>query len=156
MRRARAGPLHLLWLLRSPQAGLLGAAVRFALNGGLNAIFYVTCTTLLADVAGLPFQLALALSFSAALCLNFLAQRHFVWATAERYALPAHHQAGRYLLLAGAQYGVTALGTLLLPRALGLPTEAVYIALLAVLSLINFLLLRHRIFHAAPASAEPV
>lgn len=149
---ARSRLRYLVWLLRSPEAGLPGASVRFVLAGGCIAVVYVFTTTLLADVIGLPFQAALGLGFFITFCLSFLSQRHFVWAKAERYALPAHHQAGRYVLLACVQYGLTALGTSLLPHALGLPTEVVYLAMIVALALINFMVLRHRIFHAGSAS----
>jgi putative flippase GtrA len=141
-------------LLRSPDSGLLWLSVRFALAGGFGMVVYVLVTTLAADVAGLPFQAALAVGFYTALCINFMSQRRFVWARAERYHLPIHRQAGRYLLTAWAQYGVTVAATLLLPGALGIPTEAVYLAMIVLLSLSNFVILRYGIFHATPSSSE--
>jgi putative flippase GtrA len=146
--------LRLARRLRSPESGLPGLAVRFALAGGFGVIVYVLTTTLAAEVADLPFQVALGLGFYVALSVNFVSQRHFVWVKAERYALPIRRQAGRFVLLACVQYGLTALGTLLLPRALGLPTEVVYLAMIAALSLINFLLLRDRIFHTASTNVS--
>ena len=146
--------MRLAALLRSPDSGLGGLIVRFALAGGFGAVVYVLTTTLAADVAGLPFQAALGLGFYTALCVNFVTQRRFVWARAERYALPLHRQAGRYVLIACAQYGATVAGTLLLPPALGLPTEAVYLAMIATISTFNFLILRHGIFHVAPPPTE--
>jgi putative flippase GtrA len=123
--------------------------VRFALVGGLGTTVYLLTTTVAADVVGLPFQAALAVGFSTALSFNFVAHRRFVWVKRERYVLPAHRQAGRFLLVALAQYGTTAAATLLLPSALGMPTEAVYLTMVALLSAVNFLVLRHRVFHAA-------
>jgi putative flippase GtrA len=145
---------QLVRLLRSPDSGLPGLTARFLLSGSVGAVVYVLITTLAANVAGLPFQAALGLGFFSALCLNFVSQRHFVWAKTGQYALPIHRQAGRFGLMACAQYGVTVAATLLLPRALGLPIEIVYLVTISILSLINFLILRHRIFHAAPASAS--
>lgn len=147
-----AGLVH---MLRSPDSGLLGLGMRFALAGGFGVVVYVLTTTLAADVLGLPFQAALALGFYSALCVNFVSQRRFVWAKGEQYVLPIHRQAGRYLLMAWVQYGVTVVATLLLPAALGIPTEVVYLAMIGLISLLNFVILRHGIFHAAPAAAEP-
>jgi len=154
--RSHAGRLRgLVRMLRSPDSGLLGLSVRFALAGGLGTVIYVLTTTLAADALGLPFQAAQAMGFYTALCVNFVSQRWFLWVKGERYILPIHRQAGRYLLMAWIQYGVTAVATLLLPSALGIPTEVVYLAMIVLISTINFLTLRHGIFHAAPASPEP-
>jgi putative flippase GtrA len=126
--------------------------VRFALAGGTVALVYVTTTILLSEVAGVRFQLALAIGFSVALIVHFTLQRLFVWTHHEEFALPLHHQAGRYLIAAGVQYGVTAASTALLPAALGVSSEIVYLATVAVLLGINFLVFRHRIFHPMPAA----
>jgi putative flippase GtrA len=111
------------------------------------AVVYLLVTTLL-FATGMPFQAALAIGFCVAIAVHFTLQRVFVWAHHEEFALPLHHQAGRYLALAGAQYGVTAASTSLLPPALGLPVEAVYLLTATLLTSINFLVLRHGIFHA--------
>ena len=119
------------------------------------ALVYLTTTTVLAEVLGMPFQAALAIGFSVGLIVHFTLQRLFVWTHHEEYALPLHHQVGRYLALAAAQYGVTAASTSLLPSALGVPTEVVYLATVAVVLSTNFLVFRHGIFHAKPAVPEP-
>jgi putative flippase GtrA len=148
--RARETVLTLL----TPESGLLGLCVRFVLAGGFSASVYLLITTTGAVVIGLPFQAALALGFCTSFCLGFMIQRRFVWVRRERYILPIHHQASRFLLMACFQYSTTALAVALLPRALGTPTEVVYLAMVALLSVVNFLVLRHQIFHAAPASSE--
>jgi putative flippase GtrA len=137
-------------------SGLFGQGTRFALAGGLVALIYLTTTTVLSAVVGLPFQLALAVGFCTALVAHFTLQRTFVWTHHEEFALPLHHQLGRYLLVAGTQYGVTAASTSLLPGALGLPTEAVYLATFALTVASNFLVFRHGIFHARSAVLDPV
>jgi putative flippase GtrA len=138
-------------VLREPESGLVGQGVRFALAGGTVALVYLATTTVLADVVGLPFQVALAIGFSVAIMVHFTLQRLFVWIHHEEFALPLHHQAGRYLIVAGIQYGVTAASTYVLPQALGVPTEVVYLATVAALLVVNFLIFRNRIFH--PKSA---
>jgi putative flippase GtrA len=148
-----AGPRHAVARLRSPDSGLAGLIVRFALVGGLGTTVYLLTTTVAADVVGLPFQAALAVGFLTALSFNFVAHRRFVWVKPEGYVLPTHRQAGRFLLVALAQYGATAVATLLLPSALEMPTEAVYLTMVALLSAVNFLVLRHRVFHAADTPA---
>lgn len=129
--------------------------MRFALAGGTVALIYLGTTTVLADVVGMPFQAALAIGFCVGLMVHFTLQRLFVWTHHEEFALPLRHQVGRYLAVAAVQYGVTAASTSLLPSALGLPTEIVYLATVAVVLSTNFLVFRHGIFHSKPATIEP-
>jgi putative flippase GtrA len=138
-------------LLRSPSSGILAQGVRFGIAGGTVAVVYLAITTLLAEVAGLPFQAALAIGFSIAIAVHFTLQRVFVWAHRDQFALPLGHQVVRYLAVAAAQYGITAAATALLPSALGVATELVYLATVAVVLSVNFLVFRHRIFHARPS-----
>jgi putative flippase GtrA len=140
--------------MRTPDSGILGQGVRFALAGGTVMLVYLTTTTVLADVFGLPFQAALAIGFSVGLVVHFTLQRFFVWTHHEEFALPLRHQLGRYLTVAGVQYGVTAASTSLLPAALNVSTEIVYLATVAVIVCTNFLVFRHGIFHAKPAVPE--
>lgn len=132
---------------------MLGQGVRFALSGGTVALVYLATTTVLAEVAGMPFQAALAIGFGVAIVVHFTLQRLFVWTHHEEFALPLAHQVGRYLVVAAVQYGVTAASTGLLPAALGVPTEIVYLVTVAVVLSTNFLVFRNRIFHARPATS---
>jgi putative flippase GtrA len=133
---------------------LLGQGARFAIAGATVALVYLTSTTVLADVVGLPFQAALAIGYTLGLVVHFTLQRVFVWAHGEAFALAIHHQLLRYLSVAGVQYGVTAASTALLPNALGAPTELVYVVTVAVVTATNFMVFRHGIFHADPADEE--
>jgi putative flippase GtrA len=143
-------------ILRSPSSGLLGQGVRYGLAGAAVALVYLSTTTVLAEVVRIPFQIALAIGFSVALVAHFTLQRLFVWSHQEEFALPLRHQAGRYLTVAGTQYGLTIASTSLLPAALGVSTEIVYLVTVAVLASTNFLVFRHGIFHADQApSFEP-
>jgi putative flippase GtrA len=135
---------------RTVMMSMLGQGMRFALSGGVVALVYLGTTTVLADVAGLAFQAALAIGFCIGLSVHFTLQRVFVWTHHQEFALPLHHQLGRYLAAASAQYGVTAASTAVLPSALGVPTEVVYLATAAVVFSSNFLLFRTRIFHHKP------
>lgn len=142
--------------LSSPSSDLLGQGARFALTGGIVALIYLITTTVLADIVGLPFQVALAIGFCTGLMAHFTLQRMFVWSHAEEFALPMRHQARRYLTVAAIQYGVTAGSTSLLPSALGVPTEIVYVVTMTVIISVNFLVFRHGIFHAKPSVVDPV
>ncbi len=130
---------------------------RFLLSGGFVAVVYVGTTSLLAFI-GLPFQVALAIGFAIAIATHFTLQRAFVWTHSARFALGLRGQIARYLLLAGLQYGITAIATATLPRRFGVNTEIVYLITAAVLSCTNFLLFRSRVFHHVkhdePASAN--
>lgn len=141
--------------LKTPESGLLGQGTRFAVAGGSVALVYLSTTTLLADVVGLPFQLALAIGFCVSIIVHFTLQRFFVWNHHEEFALPLHHQVGRYLAAAAVQYGVTAASTSLLPAILGVSTEIIYLATVAVVLSANFLVFRHGIFHARDAATDP-
>jgi putative flippase GtrA len=140
------------WARRLRASELFGQGVRYLLTGGTVTVVYLGTTTVLADLLGLPFQLALAIGACAGVSVHFTLQRLFVWAHRDDYALALPHQAARYLVFAGVQYGLTAASTALLPTALGLPVELVYFATVATLVSINFLVFRNVIFHPkAPA-----
>ena len=133
---------------------LLGRSItaqglRFALSGGFVALVYTATTLLLADVAAFPFEAALVIGYAVGLATHFTLQRVFVWTHADGFALPLRHQIWRYLALAAVQYVATAAATGLLPHALHVPTEAVYLTVVALLAVTNFLVFRTRVFHAA-------
>jgi len=138
--------------LRSPRSGLLGQLVRFGLVGGSVAVLYLSVTTVLSQVLGVPFQLALVVGFTCGLLMHFTLQRLFVWIHYQDFALALRHQVGRYLTMAAAQYGVTALSTAELPGVLGISEEAVYVMTWAVVTVVGFLLMRFVIFHAEPVA----
>jgi putative flippase GtrA len=140
---------------RGPDSGVLGQGVRFVLSGGTVALVYLLTTTALAEVVGLPFQVALAIGFSLAVSVHFTLQRMFVWADQAGFALPLRQQVARYLVVALAQYAATAASTALLPAALGLSSELVYLATVAVVLCANFLVFRRGIFHVR-SDAEDV
>jgi putative flippase GtrA len=141
-------------VLREPDPGLLPQGVRFALAGGTVMVVYLTTTTVLAEVIGMPFQAALAIGFCVALLVHFTLQRLFVWTHHDEFALPLRRQVGRYLTYAAAQYGVTAASTALLPPVLGVSAEIVYLATVAAVVSLNFVVFRHGIFHAKPSVTE--
>jgi putative flippase GtrA len=137
--------------LRGP---LAGQGLRFLISGGFVALVYTGTTSLLAEVVGIPFEVAIPIGFTIGLVTHFTLQRLFVWTHAEGFALPLGHQLVRYLGLAAVQYGVTALSAAVLPRALGVSTEIVYLVTVAVISLTNFVLFRLHVFRAAVVAPE--
>lgn len=141
------GARALVGHLRSPSSGLLGQFIRYGLAGAFVTVVYVTITTVLSQVVGLPFEVALAIGFCMILLLHFSLQRLFVWTHYEVFELPMRHQVGRYLIMIGAQYGITAASTAVLPGVLGVSTEIVYLATVAALATTNFLVMRFVIFH---------
>jgi putative flippase GtrA len=134
---------------RPAKVSLLGRIVRFALAGGAVAGVYLLVTLLLAKVAGLPFQAALAIGFATALSAHFTLQRLFVWVHHEDFALPLSTQAARYLAISLTQYGLTAAATGTLPSALNVSTEVVYLVTTAIITVANFIVFRARVFHPA-------
>jgi putative flippase GtrA len=149
---ARALIVH----LRSPGSGLLGQFVRYGLVGTIVTIVYLTVTTVLSQMIGLPFQIALAIGFVSALMLHFTLQRFFVWIQYDTFALPMGHQVGRYLAMTGAQYGCTAAATAVLPGLLGISTEMVYLATMAIVAATGFLVMRFVVFHGKTSARSSV
>jgi putative flippase GtrA len=133
---------------RATLADLRGQGFRFVLTGGVVALVYVATTTILSQLVGVGFELSLAIGFAVAIATHFSLQRMFVWRHAAAFALRFHHQLGRYLVLAAIQYALTAAITATLPRALGVSPELVYLPTVAILSAMNFVIFRSRIFHA--------
>lgn len=134
--------------LRSPDSGAVGQGLRYAIAGTTVLLWYLGSTTILADVVGVPFQLALAIGFVTAVLLHFTLQRLFVWVHHSEFALGLGAQVGRYLLVVSIQYAITAATTAVLPSALGLPVTLVYYATAIALASMNFLVFRGGIFHA--------
>ena len=135
-------------------ASIAARGIRFLAAGGLVACLYLAVTTLLASVIGVPFQAALAIGFAAALTSHFLLQRVFVWRHTAGYALTAREQVGRYVPLAGAQYGITAASTAFLPGAIGVGVVYVYLATAATLTCANFFVVGARVFHHLEAGTR--
>jgi putative flippase GtrA len=133
--------------LRSPNSGTVGQGLRFVIAGGTVAVWYLATTTVLADVFGVAFELALAIGFVTGLLVHFTLQRFFVWVHHSEFALGLGAQVGRYLVVAAAQYGLTAASTGLLPGALGVPVTPVYFATVIVIACANFLVFRGGVFH---------
>ncbi len=153
----RACAVRSLRALRT-RSDLRGQGARYALAGCAVATVYLLTTTILAVGAGLPFQLALLAGYGVALCLHFTLQRLFVWTHQDGFALPFRRQVGRYLLTSATQYGLTAASTSLLPPVFGLAPEVVYLGTVPVLTVANFLVFRHGVFHpriAAEPESEP-
>jgi putative flippase GtrA len=127
---------------------LLAQGVRFLISGVVVSTVYIAVTTLLAEGSHIRFQIALGIGWCTAVSMHFTLQRVFVWTHRDGFALPFSRQVGRYLAVAGTQLGVTTAATTLLPSALGLPTEMIYLATAALLTSINFLVFRGGVFHA--------
>jgi len=132
----------------------VGQLFRFGLTGGFVTVVYLTVTTVLSQVVGLAFEVALAIGFVSALLLHFSLQRLFVWIHEDGFALPFRRQVGRYLLMASVQYGCTAASTAVLPGALRMSTEAVYLATMVLATTIGFLVMRFIIFHDASSALD--
>jgi putative flippase GtrA len=138
-------------VLVARDVGQFGRGIRFLITGALVMVVYVTTTTVLAQVMGVTFQVAIATGYVVGLCVHFTLQRTFVWANQEQFVLSIHQQAGRYLLWAGLQYGTTAIAVAVLPSLLDLPTQLVYFGVVAVVTAANFLVFGNKVFHAGPS-----
>ncbi len=122
-------------------------ALRFVLNGGVVAVFHVGAGLLLAGPLGVTLQAAIPIAYVASLLLNYVLQRLFVFAHAERFATRLGVQFLRYLAVAGAQYGSIVLATTALPGPLGVSDRVVYVAAALLTPLLSFVALRAFVFH---------
>lgn len=129
---------------------LLSQLLRFAGAGAFVMLLYLTLTTGLSQLAGVPLQLAIAVGYFAGVAAHFLLHRFFVFASGDEYALSPAGQLVRFVVLAVAQYAVTALSVAVLPGALGIERLAVWLGTVAVVTPLTFVLLRTRLFHAGP------
>jgi putative flippase GtrA len=145
MARTQTTTTRLHTLRTSSHSVALG--VRYVLVGGTSAAIYVGLGLLLSGPVGMNIQLAIPISYAAALVVHFTLQRSFVWAHHEEYALEGRLQAGRYIALAGAQYAVTATATAVLPSVLGVSEQLVYAVTAVVAAGLSFLVLRFVVFH---------
>lgn len=127
---------------------LIAQIVRFGVAGGIVALVYLSSTTVLHSVLGVPFQAALVTGYASGLVVHFTLQRRFVW-RAEAYALTLPAQAARYLPIAAAQYGITATATVFLPALFGVRVLFVYFVTVAIVTSANFVVFRMAIFHGA-------
>lgn len=135
--------------LRRALASLTAQAVRYAVAGAVVALVYVGLTLLLSGPLGVVIQVAILVAYVLAVALHFALQRWFVFGDRRSFALAAHQQVGRYVVLGAAQYSLTALATTVLPELLGVGEQVVYLATVVAISATGFVLLRTRIFHAA-------
>ena len=134
--------------IRSPDLGVIGQGMRFALAGVTTAVVSLVTTITLAEGVGLPFEAAFAIGYAIAVMTHFTLQRVFVWMHREAFALPIHLQLVRYVPIALSNYGVVALAIAILPRLLGVAALFVYLGATLVVTLVSFLLFRTRVFHA--------
>lgn len=133
---------------------MTGQGVRFVIAGGIVALIYMATTTVLADVAGIAFQVAIAIGFAAAIVAHFSFQRFFVWVHDEGFALSFRSQVRRYVLVAGVQYATTAGVTAAAPQLLDVSHTVVYLVWTVLVSAVNFLVFGRGVFHAGPVEVE--
>jgi putative flippase GtrA len=122
---------------------------RFVLSGATVAVVYLGLGLLLSGPVGMPIQLAIPISYVLSVLLNYTLQRHFVFAHSQAFALAPQSQFIRYVQIGAVQYAITALATAVLPGALGLSEQVVYVAVALIAAAITFVLLRFVVFHAS-------
>jgi putative flippase GtrA len=138
--------------LLSPESGLVGQGVRYAVAGAFVAVVYLATTSVLAVVVGLPFREALVIGFTVQLAVHYTLQRTFVWVHDRDFALSFRRQARRYLVVNGGQLALTTVTTSLLPPVLGLSAEVIYLMTAGSMTIVNFLTYRNVVFHPEQAA----
>ena len=121
---------------------------RFLITGATTAGGAFLLMTVL--VAGLDFpgQLALAITYSSMLVLNFTLSRQWVWVHESGYAHHLTAQGRRYLTVALCGYLVTALALATLPGLLDVRLLLVYFPTALVVACANFVLSQIWVFRA--------
>jgi putative flippase GtrA len=128
--------------------------VRFVFTGAIVAVVHVSVMVVLVGVLDAPVQPSLVAAYCAAVSLHFAMNRNLVFASDGGYALHLSAQGVRYLALALASYAITAASLAVLPGALDLPVLVVYLATIASVSVLNFVVMQSLVFHPAPARHE--
>jgi putative flippase GtrA len=123
-------------------------AMRFVLSGSTVAAVYLGLGLLLSGPIGVPIQIAIPVSYVLSVLLNYMLQRHFVFAHSESFALAPQSQFIRYVQIGAVQYAITALATAVLPNVLGINEQIVYVAVALIAAAITFVLLRFVVFHS--------
>lgn len=152
--KARCRLMAAVAWIRSPEFGLIGQGMRFAIAGMTASVVSLGLTITLAQGFGLPFEAAFAIGYTIAVMTHFTLQRVFVWTRHEEFALPVHHQLARYLPIAVCNYATVALAIALLPHLLHVAALVVYLGATAVVTVMSFLLFRTRVFHAEELVGE--
>ncbi len=125
--------------------------VRYLLAGGIVFLIY-TGGTLALNAAGMPLGPAIAIAYVIAVICHFLLQRHFVFNHASGFEVSTATQIRRYVVIGVVQYAITWSATHFLPSVLGISEQLVYLATVAVLSAVFFLIMRLHVF--APADDQ--
>jgi putative flippase GtrA len=133
--------------LRSPDRGLMGQGMRYALSGVAVALISVVVTVTLAEGVGLAYEPSYAIAYCLAIATHYSLQRWFVWAHHAGFALSMRKQLRRYLPFAFFNYAFVAGSIALVPHLLDVPTSAAYLGATVVITLGSFLVLRSQIFH---------
>jgi putative flippase GtrA len=123
--------------------------IRFVLSGGTVALVYLGLGLLLSGPLGVPIQIAIPVSYVVSVLFNYSMQRWFVFAHSDDFALSRGAQFLRYVQIGAIQYAFTAAATAVLPDALGVDEQVVYVATALIAAAITFVVLRFVVFHAA-------
>jgi len=134
---------------------LIAQVLRFAGVGAFIMCLYLGVTAGLSELAGVPFQVAVAVGYFTGVAVHFVLHRIFVFASDDEYALSVGGQLLRFVVLVIGQYAVTAGSVALLPNVLGVDRLYVWLGTVAVVTPVAFVLLRTRLFHPS-AAPEPV
>lgn len=118
---------------------------RFAVTGALVGGSHLALVTV-AVLAGVPIQLALALSFIVALAMHFTLNRQWVFVADAGYALHLTRQGLRYLAVAATSYAGTSTAVASLPDVLGVHELVVLFLATAAMACFSFAALNLWVF----------
>lgn len=151
---ARPGPRRAALRRLARIRGLVaGSSGRYVISGAIVGGVNLAIPLVLNWAFGVPIEVAIPIGYLTAITLHFNLQRRFVFRHVETFALARHQQAVWYLGIAAVQYPTVALATAWLPTVLAVSHREAYVATVATVTVLTYLVLRSRVFH--PADDRP-
>lgn len=126
---------------------MTGQMIRYGISGAIVTGLYLGLPLALNSGLGWPLQAVIPVAFVLAAALQFTLQRVFVFRHIDKFALSVHGQLVWYVVVGSVQYATTALGTLLLPKLVGISGHVAFLATSGAFSLCFFLFIRGHVFH---------
>jgi putative flippase GtrA len=150
-RGMRRQPFIERWLRRLAPHSLAGQTIRYGIAGAVVMALYLGLPLALGQLFGLPLQGAIPIAYVSAVSLQFVLQRKFVFRHVSEFALPVRTQLIWYVAVGAVQYPTTALGAFALPKLTGISDRVAFLGTSVVFSVVFFLFIRGRVFHAVVA-----
>jgi putative flippase GtrA len=154
VREARCSQLPVVTrLLARVRRLVVSSTGRYAAAGAVVGGVNLAVPLMLNAEFGVPIEVAIPIGYLLAILLHFNLQRRFVFRHVGTFALAGRQQAVRYLVIIAVQYPTVAIATALVPTVVAISRREAYVATVATVTVLTYLVLRSRVFH--PAEETP-